>query len=191
MSLVSKVGKTLVNAGTKALKIAAKNPKTTAVATGAGIGGYAIGKVLSGSKSEEEKKESSTFATIAKVGLLAATGIFLGKAVIKILKNPQVKKVMQKPVAEGTSAKFTKVTEETANFVRQKTPEGVVKEKLDAVMKNFKNHMRKLNEEKCYFKGSSEEFSKRMQASYTDFKKNFPEYTDYIKKHLDDFMSKC
>lgn len=174
MGLVSQVGKSLFNAGSKAVKIAAKNPKTTIAAGAAAVGGYTIGKILSNPEKSEKQEKSSVFSTIAKLGLLAATGLLLGAVGRKLVKKIKINKAATK----------------AENIVIQKTPDGVVKDKLDMVMKNFKNHISKLNEERCYFKGSSEEFSKRLQAHYNDLKKGYPEYTDYIKKHLDEFMNK-
>ena len=204
MNLVTNVGKTLVNVGTKAVKVAVKNPKTTLIS----IGTYAVANKIVEAK-KDIKEKASTLSLLAKIGVAVGAAIVLKKAGTKIMQNPEVKEIVSKlaekskvlkenikelfnnatKVAKNTAEK---INPDTAKIVKiQKIPTGFTKEKLDTIIVNFKNHISKLNEERWRFKGSDEEFSKKIQSLFKDFSAKYPEYGDYIKKNMNKFASKC
>ena len=129
MGLVSKMGKTLFNAGAKAVKTAAKNPKATIAAGASALGGYEIGKILSGSNKTEKKSESSSVSTVVKAGLIVAAALVMGTIGKKLLKNPKV------------SEAVSKLTEKASNL------KDLAKNILNKAKKVFKGKTKNINEE--------------------------------------------
>lgn len=203
MNLVSNVGKTIAYAGTKAAKFVAKNPKTTLIA----IGAYEVAHVANKAKKDIQEKKS-TLSLLAKIGLAVGAAIVLKKTGTKIMQNPQVKDAVSKlaekskvlkenfkglfnnanKVAKNGAEKIVKGT--TAKTIKiNEMPTGIVKDKLDAIIKNFKNYVSKLNAERPYFKGSDEEFSKKIQSLCKEFTAKYPQYSEYINKNINKLAS--
>lgn len=201
MDLVTNVGKTIAYAGSKAVKFVAKNPKTTLIA----IGAYEVANVAAKTK-KEIKEQKSTLAILAKIGLAVGAAVVLKKAGTKIMQNPQVKeavsklaeksKVLKENLKElfSNANKVAKTgTEKIASKAKtvklNEIPTGITKDKLDAIIKNFKNHVSKLNAERPYFKGTNEEFSKKIQSMYKEFTAKYPQYREYINKNMNKLVS--
>ena len=66
----------------------------------------------------------------------------------------------------------------------QSVPTGVVKQRLDLTIANYKAHINRLKEERIYFKGSNEEFSKRLESLVKELKVRYPEYAGYISQNI-------
>ncbi len=198
MNLVTNVGKTLAYAGTKAVKFVAKHPKTTLMA----IGAYEVAHIATKAK-KEVKEQKSTLSLLAKIGAAVVAAIILKKAGTKIMQNPEVKEAASKlaekskvlkenlkelfnnasKVAKKETEKIVKGT--TAKTVKiQYQPKGIVKNKLDKIIANYKNNISVLSAEKFHIKGSNEEFSKKIQSMYKEFVAKYPEYSDYINRRI-------
>ena len=95
MSLVTSVGKSLFNVGTKAVKIAAKHPGRTAITTFTGIGAYEVASGITKAK-KEIKEKKSTLSNLLKIGVAVGAAVLLRKAGTKLMQNPEIKEVVSK-----------------------------------------------------------------------------------------------